>query len=144
MMNAISVAYVLRTCPLVPLVADGYNSNNTIRQVVTPLPVIHGDADELVPFPQGQVVFGSANPPKQFWRVRADITAICSMSDANNTFRHYGPFTNRWGEESVHVAFAELNRGCVHPTTLLGLAVRVGPGQITPEKSACVPPILGG
>ena len=59
-----------RVLPIVgPLVAHGYNSKNTIRQVVTPLLVIHGDADEVVPFLQGQAVFGAANQPKQFWRI---------------------------------------------------------------------------
>ncbi|MGA8028468.1 MAG: alpha/beta hydrolase [Bryobacteraceae bacterium] len=34
-----------------------------------PLLVIHGDADEIVPFSQGQGVFQAANEPKEFWAV---------------------------------------------------------------------------
>lgn len=59
-----------RVLPIVgPLVVHGYNSKSRIRQVVTPLLVIHGDADEVVPFSQGKAVFDAANPPKQFWRI---------------------------------------------------------------------------
>jgi fermentation-respiration switch protein FrsA (DUF1100 family) len=31
--------------------------------------LIHGDADEVVPFSQGEAVFKRANQPKTFWRV---------------------------------------------------------------------------
>jgi len=52
-----------------PLVAHGFNSKVIIRRVRTPLLVIHGDADEIVPFSQGEAVFAAANPPKDFWRI---------------------------------------------------------------------------
>jgi fermentation-respiration switch protein FrsA (DUF1100 family) len=52
-----------------PLVAHGFNTQAKIRQVRVPLFVIHGDADEVVPFSQGQAVFRAANEPKEFWRV---------------------------------------------------------------------------
>jgi fermentation-respiration switch protein FrsA (DUF1100 family) len=34
-----------------------------------PVLVIHGDADDIVPFSQGQEVFAAANERKRFWRV---------------------------------------------------------------------------
>jgi fermentation-respiration switch protein FrsA (DUF1100 family) len=52
-----------------PLVAFGFNTKTTIRRVHTPLLIMHGDADEIVPFSQGQAVFAAANPPKDFWRI---------------------------------------------------------------------------
>lgn len=52
-----------------PLVAHGFNTKRTIRRVHAPLLVMHGDADEIVPFSQGQAVFAAANPPKDFWRI---------------------------------------------------------------------------
>lgn len=52
-----------------PLVVHGFNSKRGIKQVHTPLLVMHGDADEIVPFSQGQAVFGAANPPKELWRI---------------------------------------------------------------------------
>jgi uncharacterized protein len=52
-----------------PLLAHGFNTKVTIRRVRAPLLVIHGDADEIVPFSQGQAVFAAANPPKDFWRI---------------------------------------------------------------------------
>ncbi len=52
-----------------PLVARGFDTHKRIAQVRAPLLVIHGDADEIVPFAQGQAVFRRANQPKQFWCV---------------------------------------------------------------------------
>ncbi len=52
-----------------PLLAHGFNTGSKISHVHAPLLVMHGDADEIVPFSQGQAVFQKANQPKQFWRV---------------------------------------------------------------------------
>jgi hypothetical protein len=52
-----------------PLVVHGYDTYRKIRRLHVPLLVIHGDADEIVPFSQGQAVFRVANQPKYFWRV---------------------------------------------------------------------------
>jgi uncharacterized protein len=52
-----------------PLVVHGFKTKSTIGRVHAPLLIIHGDADEIVPFSQGQAVFAAANPPKQLWRV---------------------------------------------------------------------------
>jgi fermentation-respiration switch protein FrsA (DUF1100 family) len=52
-----------------PLVAHGFNTKRTISRVHTPVLIMHGDADEIVPFSQGQAVFAAANPPKDFWRI---------------------------------------------------------------------------
>lgn len=52
-----------------PLLARGFDTRSKIGQIHAPLLVIHGDADEIVPFSQGQAVFRAANPPKELWRV---------------------------------------------------------------------------
>lgn len=52
-----------------PMLAHGFDTERNIREVHVPLLVIHGDADEIVPFQQGRAVYESANQPKSFWRV---------------------------------------------------------------------------
>jgi fermentation-respiration switch protein FrsA (DUF1100 family) len=52
-----------------PLVVRGYDTYSKIARVHVPLMVIHGDADEIVPFSQGRAVFNAANEPKLFWSV---------------------------------------------------------------------------
>ncbi|MBV9222669.1 MAG: alpha/beta hydrolase [Acidobacteriaceae bacterium] len=52
-----------------PLLAGGFDTYNKIQRVHVPTLIIHGNADEIVPFPQGQAVFQAANQPKQFWPV---------------------------------------------------------------------------
>jgi hypothetical protein len=54
-----------------PLLTHGFNTKTIIRRVHVPLLVIHGEADEIVPFSQGQAVFAAANPPKDFWPIPA-------------------------------------------------------------------------
>jgi len=59
-----------RMAPIIgPLLVRGFDTKTTIARVHCPLLVIHGDADEIVPFRQGQMVFAAANSPKEFWRV---------------------------------------------------------------------------
>jgi fermentation-respiration switch protein FrsA (DUF1100 family) len=69
-----------------PLLVRGFDVYGKISSVHVPLLVVHGDADEVVPFSQGQAVFRVANEPKQFWRVPgARITTICWTSQVPDT-----------------------------------------------------------
>lgn len=52
-----------------PLVIRGYDTYSKISKLHAPLLVIHGTADEVVPFSQGKAVFNAANKPKEFWPV---------------------------------------------------------------------------
>jgi uncharacterized protein len=52
-----------------PMLAHGFNTERRIREVRVPLLIIHGDADEIVPFSQGRAVYERANQPKTFWQV---------------------------------------------------------------------------
>jgi fermentation-respiration switch protein FrsA (DUF1100 family) len=56
--------------PLVgPVLAHGFNTERRIGKIHVPLLLIHGDADDVVPFSQGEAVYKGANQPKTFWRV---------------------------------------------------------------------------
>ncbi len=53
-----------------PVLAHGFNTERRISGIHVPLLIIHGDADEIVPFSQGREVFDHANQPKTFWQVK--------------------------------------------------------------------------
>ncbi len=55
---------VLTQIPLLPF--DRFPNARDIRNVHCPLLVIHGEADEVIPFRHGQKLFAIANQPKQF------------------------------------------------------------------------------
>ena len=50
-------------------IRDHFASRNYIGGVHMPLLVVHGDADGVVPFVQGERLFAMANEPKQFVRI---------------------------------------------------------------------------
>ena len=50
---------------------DGiYDSSRKISKIHSPVLIVHGDRDDLVPFKQGKALFEKANVPKAFYRVR--------------------------------------------------------------------------
>jgi fermentation-respiration switch protein FrsA (DUF1100 family) len=51
------------------LMLDQYRSRDWIGKISLPLLVIHGDADSVVPFTQGQKLFSMAHKPKTFVRM---------------------------------------------------------------------------
>ena len=57
------------TLPFPPvgwLVRNHYDSISRIRQLDTPILVLHGDQDETVPMSQGRKLYDAANQPKRF------------------------------------------------------------------------------
>ena len=57
------------TLPFAPagwLVRNHFDSMSRIRQLNTPLLVLHGDRDETVPIYQGRKLYEAANEPKRF------------------------------------------------------------------------------
>ncbi len=46
-----------------------YDTLGRIADLRTPLLVLHGDADEVVPFDQGRAIFEAAREPKTFFRI---------------------------------------------------------------------------
>jgi fermentation-respiration switch protein FrsA (DUF1100 family) len=55
--------------PVSLLMLDQYRSRDIIDQIDVPVLVIHGDADEVIPFEQGQALYRMARPPKAFVRM---------------------------------------------------------------------------
>jgi len=52
------------------LIRDGFRSRERIGQVHMPVLIVHGDADTVVPFEQGERLYALANDPKQFVRMQ--------------------------------------------------------------------------
>ena len=55
--------------PIGRFLSTKYDSISKIRQIQTPLLIMHGDQDEVVPFQQGKRLFDAANNPKQFYTI---------------------------------------------------------------------------
>lgn len=53
--------------PIVPF--DSFSNISKIDKVRCPLLVMHGTADEVIPFSQGKALFDNANEPKTFVRI---------------------------------------------------------------------------
>lgn len=51
------------------LIRDSYRTRNWIGAVDMPVLIVHGDADSVIPFTQGQRLYALANQPKQFVRM---------------------------------------------------------------------------
>jgi fermentation-respiration switch protein FrsA (DUF1100 family) len=51
------------------LLSTQYNVAEALRRVTSPVLVLHGDRDEVVPFSQGQRVFAAAPEPKRFYAI---------------------------------------------------------------------------
>ena len=47
-----------------------WDSRARIRALTSPLLVLHGDADEVIPYAQGQAVFAAAPEPKTLFTIR--------------------------------------------------------------------------
>jgi uncharacterized protein len=60
---------VLPWLPIGPLLRTRYDVQEKIRSIKTPLLVLHGDRDEVVPFEQGKLVFAAAPEPKKFFTI---------------------------------------------------------------------------
>ena len=52
--------------PLARLAGNAFDNLSKIERVTAPLLVVHGTADEVIPFDQGRELHAAANPPKQF------------------------------------------------------------------------------
>ena len=69
------VAMATRTHPYVPaalvrsLVQSRYDSLAKIKDVHSPIMVLHGDRDDLIPFDIGRELFEAANEPKRFYAI---------------------------------------------------------------------------
>lgn len=52
------------------VLSDEYAAGDEVKKISpVPLVVMHGDADQIVPFAQGERIFADAAEPKEFWRI---------------------------------------------------------------------------
>jgi fermentation-respiration switch protein FrsA (DUF1100 family) len=56
--------------PLGGLLSTRYDSMEKIGKVHTPLLILHGDQDDIIPYRQGEELYRAANPPKRFYTIR--------------------------------------------------------------------------
>ncbi len=56
--------------PIGRLLSTRYDLHSKIGRIETPLLLLHGDQDEVVPYAQGRKVFEAAKSPKQFYTVQ--------------------------------------------------------------------------
>ena len=55
--------------PVGSLLTSKYDSLSKIQEIRTPLLVLHGDQDDVVPYKQGRRLFEAANQPKTFYTI---------------------------------------------------------------------------
>jgi len=55
--------------PLAPFVRTRYDNLEKVGRLATPLLVLHGDRDEVVPFAQGRKLYEAAPGPKRFFAI---------------------------------------------------------------------------
>ena len=58
--------------PVKLLLKDKYNSEKKIKNIKTPILIMHGKKDNIVPFYMGERLFKIANKPKKFLQVEED------------------------------------------------------------------------
>ncbi len=68
--------------PLARLAGDAFDSLSKINELRAPLQVVHGTADEVVPFHMGQSLFAAAPEPKQFIAVQGGMHNDLSTATA--------------------------------------------------------------
>jgi fermentation-respiration switch protein FrsA (DUF1100 family) len=56
--------------PLGGLITTLYDSRSKMKKVKIPILILHGDADETVPYAHGRQLFSEAHEPKQFYTIR--------------------------------------------------------------------------
>lgn len=85
--------------PFVPsaIVPDVYRSHEAIRHLKSPVLVIHGTADELVPFSMGEALFQKAPHPKRFYEVKGALHKDCYLRGGKDYLQQIENFLNEAG-----------------------------------------------
>ena len=86
--------------PIGPLLKTRYDVVEKIRKLSSPLLVLHGDRDEVVPFSHGKRVFDAAPQPKWFYTIAG--------AGHNDTYRVGGD--SYFAALRQHIERAELSR----------------------------------
>ncbi|MBN1102498.1 MAG: alpha/beta hydrolase [Deltaproteobacteria bacterium] len=78
--------------PISPFVPDHYNNLEKVSRVKVPLLVIHGDADELIPFSMGERLYAAAGAPKFFYPIRGAGHNDTYVVGGEGYFRNFATF----------------------------------------------------
>jgi fermentation-respiration switch protein FrsA (DUF1100 family) len=63
-------AVASRVLPLIgPLFVRGFDNLERVKRIHSPLLIVHGDRDEVIPYELGKKLFEAANGPKWLWTV---------------------------------------------------------------------------
>lgn len=111
-----------RTYPWLPvrwLMKDQYRSADIIDQVNMPILILHGDADEVIPYDLGRTLYDRAPAPKQFIRM---------IGSNHNTLVRDGAYDHIW---------RFLDMAPVHPSAAPGHQARV---EILRERAPAATP----
>jgi fermentation-respiration switch protein FrsA (DUF1100 family) len=89
-----------RVMPLIgPLLVRGFDTESKVGRLGSPLLIIHGDLDEVVPFSHGRAVFDAAAQPKQFWTVAGahhnDLLAMAGPLYSERLHQFYSDLPKR-------------------------------------------------
>ena len=78
--------------PVHLLMRDQFRSRDIIAQINTPLFIMHGENDSIIPIHHGEALFAMAHEPKTFRRYdhagHLDLMKTTAYSDAVNFLRH--------------------------------------------------------
>jgi uncharacterized protein len=75
--------------PVTWLMKDTFRSDQWIRNVTVPVLILHGDADPVVPFAQGEALFARAPEPKQFHRFPGGGHVVAYNRDGKGIVRDF-------------------------------------------------------
>ena len=79
--------------PVKFLLKDKYDSEKKIKNIKTPILIMHGKKDNIVPFHMGKKLFETANKPKKFLQIEEDDHML-SFND--NLLLEIKSFTNKY------------------------------------------------
>lgn len=110
-----TVDVAARAYPWAPvrlLMLDQYRSRDIIDEVEEPVLVIHGDADEVIPFEQGWALYRMARPPKAFVRMAGSNHSTLTRDGAYDHIWRFlglppGPTSAAEGHQARSVVVSE-------------------------------------
>lgn len=85
--------------PLGMVVQSNFDSLSKIGSVQSPLMVIHGERDDIVPIDMGQELFAAANEPKRFYTIENASHNDTYLAGGNAYFDALGDFLNSVAEK---------------------------------------------